>query len=659
MFSRIRHDLSLRPLSSVLTLLAVLLLVPLLLYPLPKTNITSSPSWFSFLVYKGLSTKAPILHQVEGVTSSWDLLPRLVSFITTMRSFVVTSALALYAAVVGAQQSSSATSYLAKQVPIARTNLLANIGPDGSRSQGAKAGVVVASPSKVDPDYVYTWTRDASLVFKQIVESYTRGENNNLRTKIDQFVDSQAYLQTVANPSGTISTGGLGEPKFHIDLTAFTGAWGRPQRDGPPLRATALIGYSNWLLENSNSSYVQQKVWPVIKLDLDYTAQYWNYTGFDLWEEVSSSSFFTTAAQHRALVEGATLAKTLGFNDLATEYTTQADNVLCFQQSYWNPNQGFITSNTGGGRSGKDANSALASIHNFDPAAGCDATTFQPCSDKALSSLKVYVDSFRSIYPINAGIPANKAVATGRYQEDVYYGGQPWYLTTAAVAEQLYDAIIVWKAEKKIAVTDISLAFFRQFSPSLTTGTYASDTATYTALLDAVTAFADGFIDVIAKYTPADGALSEQYHRNNGAQLSAKDLTWSYAAILTANAAREGHAQPSWGAADVSAPSTCGTNQGPTVSVTFNVRAETVWGENIFITGSIDQLKSWSPENAIALNPSNYPIWSVTVAIPASTRFSYKYIRKNNGQVTWEADPDRSFESPASGSASTNDQWKA
>lgn len=93
------------------------------------------------------------------------------------------------------------------------------------------------------------------------------------------------------------------------------------------------------------------------------------------------------------------------------------------RQSYWNPSDGYITANTGGGRSGKDANTALASIHTFDPAAGCDAATFQPCSDKALSSLKVYVDSFRSIYGINSGIASNAPVATGRYAEDVYFKG--------------------------------------------------------------------------------------------------------------------------------------------------------------------------------------------------------------------------------------------
>lgn len=92
-------------------------------------------------------------------------------------------------------------------------------------------------------------------------------------------------------------------------------------------------------------------------------------------------------------------------------------------QSYWNPTDSYITANTGGGRSGKDANTVLASIHTFDPAAGCDDVTFQPCSDKALSNLKVYVDSFRSLYDLNSGISSDAAVATGRYPEDVYYDG--------------------------------------------------------------------------------------------------------------------------------------------------------------------------------------------------------------------------------------------
>lgn len=60
-----------------------------------------------------------------------------------------------------------------------------------------------------------------------------------------------------------------------------------------------MITYSNWLIDNGYQSTAKDIVWPVIRNDLNYVAQYWNQTGFDLWEEVNGSSFFTTASQHR------------------------------------------------------------------------------------------------------------------------------------------------------------------------------------------------------------------------------------------------------------------------------------------------------------------------------------------------------------------------
>ncbi|KAF8158200.1 glucoamylase [Crassisporium funariophilum] len=580
-----------------------------------------------------------------------------------MRSIVLS--LIGFCAVVFSQ--STVDQYVATESPIAKAGMLANIGPSGAKASGAKAGVVIASPSATNPPYLFTWTRDSSLVFKAIIDQFTSGQDASLRTSIDQFLAAETTLQQVSNPSGSVSTGGLGEPKFNIDMTAFTGAWGRPQRDGPALRATALISYANWLVANANASFVTSHIWPVLKLDLDYVSSSWNQTGFDLWEEVNSSSFFTTAVQHRSLREGAALATKIGQTSVVAGYTAQANNILCFLQSYWNPSSGFITSNTGGGRSGKDANSALASIHTFDAAAGCDAATFQPCSDKALSSLKVYVDAFRSIYTINSGIAANAAVATGRYPEDSYMGGNPWYITTAAVAEQLYDALIVWKQQGSLTVTSTSLAFFRQFSSTVAAGTFASSTSTFTTLTSAVQTFADGFLAINAKHTPSNGGLAEQFDRNTGTPLSAVDLTWSYASALTAFAARAGTIPASWGAQGLTVPSTCSTSGGGspgggggagTVQVTFNVVATTVFGENIFLTGSVDALQNWSPDTALALSSANYPTWSITVTLPASTSFQYKYIRKFNGAVTWESDPNNSQSTPSSATFTINDTWR-
>lgn len=100
--------------------------------------------------------------------------------------------------------------------------------------------------------------------------------------------------------------------------------------------------------------------------------------GFDLWEEVNGNSFFTTAAQHRALVEGIAFAARIG--KTCSNCATVAPQILCYQQYYWTSNGNYIVSNinVNNGRTGKDANSILTSIHSFDPAAGCDASTFQP-----------------------------------------------------------------------------------------------------------------------------------------------------------------------------------------------------------------------------------------------------------------------------------------
>lgn len=53
--------------------------------------------------------------------------------------------------------------------------------------------------------------------------------------------------------------------------------------------------------------------------------------------------------------------------------------------------------------------------------------------------------------------------------------------------------------------------------------------------------------------------------------------------------------------------------------------------ENIYLTGSISELSSWSTTSALLLSNPNYPTWTITVNIPAGTTFQYKFIRINNG----------------------------
>ena len=46
----------------------------------------------------------------------------------------------------------------------------------------------------------------------------------------------------------------------------------------------------------------------------------------------------------------------------------------------------------------------------------------------------------------------------------------------------------------------------------------------------------DAIMRTVQAFTPATGDLSEQFDRTTGAQTSAKHLTWSYAAFITAAA---------------------------------------------------------------------------------------------------------------------------
>jgi glucoamylase len=275
-------------------------------------------------------------------------------------------------------------------------------------------------------------------------------------------------------------------------------------------------------------------------------------------------------------------------------------------------------------------------------------------------------DSFRTVYGINSGIAQGRAVAVGRYSEDVYYNGNPWYLATLAAAEQMYSAVYQWNKIGSITIDSVSLPFFKDILPSIATGTYAGDSATFTSIVSAVKTYGDDFIAVVQKYTPANGGLAEQFDKSTGAPLSAVDLTWSYAAFLTASERRAGVTGPTWGEASNNVPpTTCTAPTACNSKVTFNVRATTTYGESVYVVGQLTQLGNWDPASAQPLSASQYtssdPLWSAAIDLPASTVFDYKYIRKDaSGVVTWESDPNRSFttSSGCGSTATVSDTWR-
>jgi glucoamylase len=98
-------------------------------------------------------------------------------------------------------------------------------------------------------------------------------------------------------------------------------------------------------------------------------------------------------------------------------------------QTFWNEEEGYVSETTvtsvaRGGRSGKGSVPLSVTVLNFDPSLGCDSATFQPCSDRALSSLKVLGDAFKEILPIADRLPLDQPSALlGAFYEEEIFGG--------------------------------------------------------------------------------------------------------------------------------------------------------------------------------------------------------------------------------------------
>lgn len=257
------------------------------------------------------------------------------------------------------------------------------------------------------------------------------------------------------------------------------------------------------------------------------------------------------------------------------------------------------------------------------------------------------------------------------------------YLCTLAAAEQLYDALYQWKHMGAFTVTPTSLPFFRDFYPKIKARTYKSSGSTYKRVTRAIRKYADGYVNIVKKYSPDSGALAEQFNRDTGVPLSAVDLTWSYASFLTATDRRAGEMHISWAksrdrSGGTSLPNTClasseqGSYSPPTtttscspptptqvpssssspVAVTFNVLKPTIYGQNIFLSLSTERANnnnSFSP-----LSPSSNSSSPSKSSSASSSPFSPFYKHHN---ATAQTSPPLLIPLSANTYTTSNPRW--
>jgi glucoamylase len=399
-------------------------------------------------------------------------------------------------------------------------------------------GSVIASPQTDDPNYYFHWIRDSAVVVQSLSRllPHIRHTTNEARIRdfIEEFVTFSDRLQRASTPYG------LGEMRFNADGSIDQSSWPRPQFDGPALRALALLDY----LERDGSNLgltAVGRIDSVVRTDLDAVAKHYNEKGFDLWEYASGFHFYTRMVQKGALLKGQGY-----FKHLSDPQWMRAANELTSQlERHWHPRFGTI---------GEDLSDGLARDSDGNPIdddesafstsavlavnhAALSGQAFDNLDTRVWSSLWKQQEYFLRNFPFNANKKLGPGI--GRGPDDGYYGGNAFFFLTAAFAEHDFHIASRLARENGVLVADNErLPTLRQVLQSRVKRG-ARFPLPNRALADAFAGEGDAFLETMLGVIPADGTMAEQFSKEDGSPVSAKDLSWSYASVLTAVLQRE------------------------------------------------------------------------------------------------------------------------
>lgn len=440
--------------------------------------------------------------------------------------------------------------------PASCNALLGNISRPGTLP-----GTVVASTSQNNPNYYYHWVRDASLVMYEVLHLLIE---TNQRLKVNPTVElavAKSYYERILTEFFAASKfhqqkkaqSGLGEPKFNVDGTAFNDQWGRPQNDGPALRARIAARYAHELLDSGKTPeeiyflYDPQSAQSLIKADLEYTSHHWNDPSFDIWEETLGTHFYNLLVSRRALLEGAELAERLKDEGAANWYRQQAQGIEPMIKKFYGP-EGWIRAHLEEAKGPKkdsnlDVQVILGVLHS---------SPYQRRSEfydvdhpAVISTAFHFLSTYEKLFPkLNEG---HKGLILGRYSEDHYDGyttdgkGNGWVISSYAFAEYFYLLADKIRGQGSITIDERTFAFFNWVTsrvkgslPLQQGKTYLAGFPPFSKLLVALEFLGDAFVARVDDLAGTSGEQNEQIHFETGKPQGAPNLTWNSAAYLSA-----------------------------------------------------------------------------------------------------------------------------
>jgi glucoamylase len=417
--------------------------------------------------------------------------------------------------------------------------LLRNVASDGFlfqdpvTGQESSPGCVVAAPSfpantpGVDQDYVYNWTRDAAITAMAIAAA-------NLPTRPGAGVQTLIDYVRFAHTCQVNATPTLGHACFTI--TGQSRDW-TEQSDGPALQTLAILQAYGQL-----DAPTQGLAAEVVGTNIGYLLGAYQAPTTNLWEEHQGLSFFARSVQLRCF-------QALAGNTCGIAVPPGVNDAIAWLQSalqdHWNGSC-YVSLLAPPAPGAADA-PALPPTLGYDPNIDIVSASVYgavPCTDTRLLATAARLRSLwadpgsPSLYPINSADQARGlGPLFGRYGGDCYdgdvadpvVGGHPWALCSCNFAQLCYTLASTVAASGTVPYNALSAPFFSQVG--VASGTSAAAAAA------ALTSAGDAILRAVIFHS--DGLeLSEQFDGTTGFEKSVRNLTWSYAAFLSAVRAR-------------------------------------------------------------------------------------------------------------------------
>jgi glucoamylase len=400
-------------------------------------------------------------------------------------------------------------------------------------------GCVLASPSwevagynypgnvaQIGEDYAFNWTRDAAITMSTLLSTAS--------TLLPATATAQLFSNYVAFASTCQASGGvLGQAKYTPEAWP-TGAV--DESDGPALRVlTVLQGFPTLAPAQQNQAA------DVIAADLGYLLDGNRYQAPTAthWEDTYGQSLFARSVQLRCFNEVVAQGPALGLT-VPAGAPTAAQWLAQEIPAHWSTQDSYYISVLGAERLSGDPQAPYDP--SIDPVLACVyGAGIEPTDAKLLSTAgqarAQWTAGGSAVYPINA---ADNLIGLGpvlgRYLGDEYDGlsltsetGHPWAVCTCAFAQLYYELASAIAGGTPVPSDQLAAEFLEQVGVTSSTSSVQA--------VGALRAAGDNMLNA-AIYHSNNYELSEQFDQQTGYEKSVSNLTWSYAAYISAVAAR-------------------------------------------------------------------------------------------------------------------------